>query len=297
MRNLVTLPNFNGVAAGQTATVQLPVGNVTYHKLIFAYSTSVAGNGTVANGEAHLTQVRLKINGKIQRVFSAKQVDGINAFYGRSAQSRNIGGVPFYFMEIFLSEPWRRTPAGEDLLAWGTADVSTFQVEIDIAAAGTAPVLVPHADVEYVSRPLGLISKWRSYTQPVSAAGITTNNTLPKNGNEAYQALHAFPVLTTDIIDVTVKTDQVVRFQGTDSDMRSLLASESPGGITSFAPQTNMTHIVFDRTGRVSDALPMQYVDANGKPTGNLVGDFRIDWDMNAGTSFPFVAQVLGPRD
>jgi hypothetical protein len=297
VRNLVTLPNFNGVAVSQTATVQLPVGNVTYHKIVLAYGTTLAGNGNQANTEANVTQIRLKVNGKIQRVFSAKQLNAINAFYGRSFQSRPIGGVNFGFLEIFLSEPWRRTPAGEDMLAWGTQDISTFQIEVDLGAAGTAPQLIPHADVEYLSRPLGLISKWRSYTQPVSAAGIVTNNTLPKNGNEAYQAIHAFPVLTTDIIDTTVKTDQVVRFQGTDSDMRSLLASESPGGITSFAPQASMTHIVFDRTGRVSDALPMQYVDATGKPTGNLVGDFRVDFNMNAGNSFPFIAHVLGPRD
>ena len=293
MRNLVTTPNFNGVAAGQTATVQLPVGNITYHKLILAYNTSVAGNGSQANTEAHITQVRLKLNGKIQRVFSAKQLDTINAFYGRSFQTRATLG----YLEIFFSEPWRRTPQGEDALAWGTADLATFQVEVDLAAAATAPVLTPHADVEYVTRPNGLIAKWRSYTQPVSAIGIVTNNTLPKNGSEAYQAVHAFPATATDITDVTVRTDQVVRFQGTYFDMQSLLASESPGGITSFSPQALAFHIVFDRTGRVADALPMQYVDASGKPTGNLVGDFRLDFNMNAATSFGFIAEVLGPRD
>ncbi len=104
-------------------------------------------------------------------------------------------------------------------------------------------------------------------------------------------------MLSTDITDVTVRTDQVVRFQGTYFDMQSLLASESPGGITSFSPQSLAFHIVFDRTGRVSDALPMQYVDATGKPTGNLVGDFRLDFNMNAATSFGFIAEVLGPRD
>jgi len=41
----------------------------------------------------------------------------------------------------------------------------------------------------------------------------------------------------------------------------------------------------------------MQYVDAKGVPTGNLVGDFRLDFNMNAATSFGFIAEVLGPRD
>lgn len=293
MRNLVTTPNFNGVAPGQTATVQLPVGNVTYHKLVLAYNCTNAGNGNQANTEAHITQVRLKINGKSQRVFSAKQLDSINAYYGRSFQTRNALG----YLEIFFSEPWRRVPAGEDALAWGTADVQTFQVEVDIAGAATGPTLTPHADVEFVSRPNGVISKWYQYTQVVSATGIVTNNTLPKRPAEAYQAIHAFPVANTDITSVIIKTDSVERFNGTYFDMQSLLGSESPGGVTSFAPQAALFHIHFDRTGRISDALPMQYVDANGKPTGQLVGDFRIDWNMNAANSFPFVTLVLGPRD
>jgi hypothetical protein len=297
VRNLVTLPNFNGVGAGQTATVQLPVGNMTYHKIILAYGCTNASNGNQTNTEAHITQVRLKLNGKIQRVFSAKQLDSINAFNNRSFQSLTPnGGTALGYLEIFLSEPWRRTAAGEDALAWGTADISTFQIEVDIAAAATGPTLIPHADVEYTSRPNGLISKWRSYTQPVSGVGITTNNTLPKNPAEAYQAIHAFMQTATDISDVTVKTDQVVRFQGTFTDMTSLLTHEGGNG-NGWSPQASMFHIVFDRTGRVADALPMQYVNASGKPTGQLVGDFRIDWDMANANSFPFIVEVLGPRD
>lgn len=293
MRNLITAPNFNGVAAGQTATLQLPTGNVTYHKLVLAVGTSEAGGGSQANIEAGITQIRLKLNGKTQRTMSAKELDSINAFYGRSFQTRNSLG----YLEIFFSEPWRRDSRGEDALAWGTQDISTFQVEVDIAAGLTAPTLTPHVDVEYISRPNGLISKWLHYNQPVSSTGVVTNNTLPKRPADLYQAIHAFPATSTDITDVTVKTDSVDRFKGTYFDMQSLLASESPGGITSFSPQSSMFHIVFDRTGRITDALPMQYVDAKGKPTGQLVGDFRIDWDMNAATSFNFICLVLGPRD
>lgn len=292
MRNHVTLPNFNGVGANQTATVQLPTGAITFHKLLLEYDCTNAGNGSQANTEAHLTGIRIKVAGKTQRTFSAKQLNAINAYYGRTVQVLTPnGGTATTFLEVYFSEPWRRTAKGEDALAWGTNDISTLQVEVDIAAAATGPAITPRAVVEYARRPLGVVSKWKSYNQPVSGAGDVVNNTLPKNPAEAYQAIHAFPVAATDITAVDVKTDQVERFNASFTEMQDYVQGEG------WKPQAAMFHIHFDVTGRVADALPMQYIDASGKPTGALVGDFRIDWTMNAANSFPFVALVLGPRD
>jgi len=288
MRNLVTVPNFSGVAAGQTATMTLPAGgNFTYHKLILEFGCTNTGGGNQANTESFITQVRLKVNGKIQRAFSAKQLDSINGFYNRAFQSRNSLG----YLEVFLSEPWRRTPRGEDSLEWGTGDASTFTVEADIASGATGPTLNPLAVVEYVQQPMGMISKWYLNQQPVTATGLIVNNTLPKSANNAYQALHCFPVNATDITSVVVKTDQTIRFQGSYYDMQSVLQSEG------WTPQASMFHIVFDMTGRVTDALPMQYLSSNGKPSGVLVGNFEIDFTMNAANGFQFISQVLGPRD
>lgn len=282
MRSFVTMPGFNGVAAGQTATVTLPVGTMTYHKLMIAYFCANAGNGNQTNTEAHLTQIRMKVNGKNQRVFSAAQIDSINAYHGKAFSQ---GGSTSGYVEIFLSEPWRRTPRAEDALAWGTADQSTFQIEVDIAAAATSPTLTGHMEVEYRGQNMGPISKWNSYTQPVSATGLITNNTLPKT--DAFQAIHAF---SANVTDIEVDVDQVTRLKGVLADLTDLYTHYY------WTPQASMFHIHFDRTARVSDALPMQYANAKGQATG-AVQDFRVIWDMGAATSFSFVTLNLGMRN
>ena len=283
MRSLVVLPSLNGVALGQTATLTLAVGPVIYHKLVLQYGNT-AGNPTQATTEAAIAEIRLKLNGKIQRRFSAAKLDSINAFSGKAMQGNG-------YLEIFFSEPWRRTPQAEDALAWGTQNgggVSTFQVEVDFAAGGAAgPTMVAHAEVEYLNRPIGVISKWRQYTQPVAAIGKVTNNTLPKT--DGYQALHCFPVGANDISDITVTVDQVIRMQGTLSDLTNLLKAYG------WTPQAGMFHAVFDRTGRVSDYLPMVYTHG-GKQTG-VVGNFQLDFDMAVANSFPLIAEVLGQPD
>jgi|SRR5579883_164801 len=287
MRSAVVLPNFNGVAPGQTASVSIPVGGVTYHKIALVYNCTNAGNGNQANTEAHLTEIRVLLNGKIQRRFSAKDLDSINAFYGRGFIANGTAGQ----LDIFFSEPWRRTVQSEDVLAWGTADVGTFQIQVDIAAAATGPSLSATAEVEYISRPNGVIAKWRKFNQVVSATGHNINNNLPKIAGEAYQAIHCVPTASTDITDVTVTVDNVIRFQLTEATANNLYTHY--GNLT---PQTALFSIVFDRTLRVSDALAMSYTQ-NGKATGQVVQDFRVDFNMNAANSFNFYTLVLGVRD
>jgi hypothetical protein len=295
MRSFVVLPGFNGVAAGQTASVSLPVGGITYHKLQLAYSCTNAGNGSQANFEAHITEMRLKLNGKIQRRFSAKDLDTINNFYNRALQTLTpVGGVLNAFAEVYFSKPWARSPQGEDSLAWGMADVASFQIEADIAAAATGPSLVAHAEVEYVSRPTGIIEKWRKFNQVVGAVGHNINNTLPKLPGEAYAEIHTFPTNVTDIMDVTVTVDNVIRFQANISDNAALLHGAE--GVVGWNANAEVFPIIFNRTGRVSDALPIAYTQ-NGKLTGQVVQDFKIDFNMNAANSFNLITVVLGNRD
>lgn len=293
MRSFVPLPGFNGVAAGQTASASLPVGGVTFHKIQLSYFTTVAGNGNQANTEAHLTEIRLKLNGKIQRRFSAKDLDAINAVFNRGFQTNGTSAV----LEFYFSKPWLRTTAGEDALAWGMADVASFQIEADISAAATGPTLSAKAEVEYIARPTGLIEKWRKFNQPIGAGGHNINNTLPKLNGEAYAEIHCEPVLATDITDVTVTVDNVIRFQALNGENNVLLHGEG------WTPQTTgggggggLFSILFNRTGRVSDALVMNYPVKPGNAAA-VVQDLKVDFNMNAATSFNFITVVLGARD
>jgi hypothetical protein len=275
-RNFITTNSFNAVAPGQKATLSLSVGGFAYHGLLLTYGTATAGGPTRVNMEAELTQIALKINGKEQRVFSAAQLFAIN----------EVNGIAFApgFLPIFFSEPWRRTVVGEDGLGWGTGDVATFTVEVDIDAGATSPTLEARALVDRTNRPLGPIVKWRRFTVPVSATGIVNVTTLPKS--DAYYRLHAFSTL---IDDVEVKVDQVEVFKATDAQMRELYAEQG------LSVPAALTSIIFDATQRVGDALPM-FVQTGPKTT-RPVSEFRVDYNMNTATSFTLITETVGERD
>ena len=279
-RKPVSTNSPNGVSAGQTATIDLPVGNLVYHSLLLRYQTSTAGGATKTNIEAEIDEVRLKVNGKVQRVFSAAQLYLMNAFNGRPAadyagDASNPGTLP-----IFFGEPWRRTAQGEDALAWGMADVDTFQVEIDIASGATSPTLDSKVIVDHVGRPMGPIVKWRRFQQPISATGITTNTNLPRNDD--YLGLFGF---SANIADVEVKIDQLESYKLTAAEQIDLQLAHGK------TPQTGLFAVDFDFTDRVAETLRMKRSD--GRP----VSEFRVDWNMSSATSFTLISETLGLRD
>lgn len=299
MRALVPLPSFSGVGTSQTATVNIPVGTVTYHKIQLAFGCTNSGNGSQTNTELYLTNIRLKMNGKVQRAVTVAQLDSINAYFNRAFQSRNSLG----YVELFLSEPWRRTWRGEDLLAWGTANVNggypiqSLSLEVDMAAGVTGPTLVGHAVQEYVARAPGVISKWYSGNVQVGAAGNVAVNSWNKSAG-AYQAIHNFMVNATDITSLDVVTDQIDRYNGSYYDVFEWMQSQG------WTPQSKIFPIHFDNTARIQDALAMNYLQQNPKganlppvPTGPQYGNFQVTYNMNAANSFNTIACVLGNPD
>jgi len=270
-KKIVSLPSFNAVAAGQTATIELPA-NGTYHQLLLTYTTDTVGNENQVNMEAELTEFRLKVNGKVQRVFSAAQIFAINAFKGFPFAT---GLVP-----IFFAEPWRRAVQGEDVLAWGMGDVDTFQLEVVIDAGAINPTLKAIAVKTNDSPPMGPIVKMRRFTIGVSAIGIRNVTQLPKF--DSYYALHAFSAV---IDDVEVKIDQEEVFKAT---LAQVAEVEGWYGRTQ---QAGLFTVDFDYTNRAADALSMV------KAGGGRVSDFRVDYNMNTATTFTLLTETLGLRD
>lgn len=266
--------SFQAVAPGQIATADLPVGDVAYHHLRIGYGTGTAGGPTRANMEAEIERIRLLLNGVVQREFTAAELFALNAYHGVAVQD---GVLP-----IFLSEPWRRSVQGEDSLAWGTADVRTFQVEVEIAAGATNPTLKGLNLFERVRRNLQAIVKWNRFTVPITAVGVT--NWLPPR-EDAYYAIHAFSANITDV-EVTVDGEKVIK--ATDGELDAL--QTDLGNV----PQTGLLAIDFAPTNRVSDALPM--ITGQGR-NARRVAQFQLDFNMGAATTFPVVTETLGPRN
>lgn len=271
MRSLIQLPSFNGVAAGQTATLEIPTGG-TYHGIQLTYTTTTGGGANQTNMEAELTAFRIKVNGNVQREFSFAQLVKMNAIHGV--------GFATGIVDIFFSQPWMRSPAGEDALAWGMADVSTFQLEIDIAAGAGAPTLSGLAVWENVARNMGSIVKWKRYSYTTSGAGVFTLTTLPKQ--DAYYGLHAFTNLITA---AEVKVDQVQKFKAT---LAQATAYYARGGL---AVPANLFPIVFNPTDRVVDLLDVR------KPDGSMINELRFDLTASGGGTFTLLTETVGIRD
>lgn len=268
-RRYPKLGSFNGVGAGQTAILNVGTGP-TYHNIKLRYKTN-ANQNTI---ETDVEEIRLLVNGKVVRRFSAAELNKINAFNGIAFRA---GLIPIYF-----SEPWRRNALGEDTLAWGTANIDTLTIEVDIAAGATAPTLSARAELEDTPRRLQNIMMWEKMTVPVASSGLITLNTLSKKPSEVYHRLHCLEDTAADISDVEITLDTLQVLKATDAENQDDLA---PRG---FTPASDVFHIVFDKTQRVEDGLPMV------KGDGSAVSNFNIDFTMAQANSFQIIAEKRG---
>lgn len=275
-REFLTVSNLSGVAASQTATLDLPNDN-TYTKLQLVYGTATAGGANQTNMEAELTEFRLLVNGTSQRTFSFAQLVKMNA----------ARGIPFRtgIIEIFFAPPWLRTAQGEDALAWGMKDVKTFQVEIDIGAA-TNPTLSAKREIIRAERNMGLISKWKRYAVNVSATGQRTWTDFP-TGDQIY-GLHCFETASGDITDVELKIDEQQMFKASAAEATALYASNG------FTDQAGVFHITPNYTQRAADTWETA-VFQNGQIARHK--NVLIDFTMGAANGFTILAETLGQRD
>ena len=133
-----------------TVTVSVPTG-------VRMHCIWVQGNaGTAKKGTDLIGEIRVKLNDKVQRVFTAEELNKLNVLMGLDyvAQGFLTAATNFY-LPIFLSEPWRKALASSVGTAWDTGtygaganapkSVDSFQIEIDIKAygsitAGTVPL-------------------------------------------------------------------------------------------------------------------------------------------------------------
>jgi ureidoglycolate hydrolase len=275
-RRLVTLPALNAVAVSSVATATAPVGARKYHALYFQYKDGTANQATL---EGAITNVRLLLNGKEQWNCSLARLNILNALVGYAFQT----GLIF----IPLSRFDARTPAGEEAFGWGTADVSSFTVELTISGAAVAPALTGWAEIEDTVENIGVIIKRRTHSsKAASGAGLFQINDLPRKPLEAYARLHLF---SSAVTSAKVVADSVEFFDLPRAVASALYAKQ---GITQ---QSNVFHVLFDATEQVTDLLPMtREVPGIGKV---LVQDFRLDLTMSGASTFDIIAEVVGIPD
>lgn len=258
------LPSFNAVAPNSTATVNAPTGP-TYQAITLLYKRAGVA-ATEAQVKSDLKRIRIKINGVTRFDVSGKHViDVLNKYYG-IAFTNGLLTIP-------LSRPWHKTMEGEDNLAWGTKNVQTLGIEVDIDGAAVSPTLVGEAFILPYERDLGSIIQVHEMPFSTSVAGMFEISTLPK-GNGDLASLHFDSALVTA---AEVFLNQVPASEGDESINRSLLT-----WVGERTPQANYVHIDPLLKNRVSDVWPLAGVQ-----------DFRAKLTMSGAGAVDIIMETL----
>ena len=258
VKRWIKAPTLIGMVASGTAVCNLPIGP-RYHTL------QISGTGTSAT--THIAEMRLKVNGKVQRVMTYAELQAINILNG---SIYGVQGTTTFQLPIFLAEPWRKSNRDQDLLAWGTGNLDSFQLEIDITSSAptTLGVIaqidnsIVQQDGRSVQQPMGLITKWDRVQLPLTGTspdyGLAS---FPIRDN--YQSIHITDSGGT-FASYSLKVDNFVVREVTKSENDSLLTHY---GMT---PVSGRLDIVFDHDDFLNSALPTQ------GPDGRRIQDLKL---------------------
>lgn len=172
------LPSFNTVRRGATATSNLPTTGA--YRSVDLILTDAAGTPlTEANIKKVVSKVKFLVNAKVYFEASAKHI--IDCF-------NRYKGLPFVagILHIPFTDRLFRDPKAEDLLRWGMKNVSTFDVEIEIADVTEADSLMIKGEalVDNVLEDLGVIREVHEYTYAATGAGNFEVADLPKRNGD-----------------------------------------------------------------------------------------------------------------
>lgn len=266
-RKIIKLPSMSRVVAGSKATLELPIGP-TYRRVFFV-ATAAAGLDITDFG-----RIDCLIDGKVVQTFKdGTRLKAINDYYKRAADSfaatRCEFAVHFERAEL-MDAVYRRAPG------IGTADVQTFNFEIDLAAAAPADIaMVAYAEIDPTPQPLGVFFKVREYAFASAVAGAVEIDKLPKGA--WYSVLHLFKA---DVSEVEVEANQAKAIYATKAILERTQKEASP---RERVPQTaSATHIDFITDGDLSQSLRT-----------DLLNDFRIKATLDTAGAMDIVAETF----
>lgn len=196
MRKIVKLPSLSRVAAGSTAVLECPVGQ-TYHRIIFDVTAGAALDAT------DIGKITIYLDGKpVVTYKNLQQLIDINGYYNRGADTVSATAAQFviHFNRAEMMDAVQRRLPG-----WGTQDVQTFHIEMEIAAGAPADIAITaHAKIDPIPQPLGVFIKVHQFAYSSSVAGEVEIDKLPRGA--WYGAIHLFKA---DITKVVLTGDQV----------------------------------------------------------------------------------------
>lgn len=286
VKRRVPLNQINGVAAGATATINLPTGPRRYHEITVGYKTATAGGATEATMGSEITEVRMILDGVVQRRFSPAQLFNMNRIKGKTLTASSSTSIPGY-LTMYLAEPQRKSITERELTCWGMKGISTFQIELDIASGASSPVVSGYALIDDVNEVPGLIVKWKRETVQVSATGDLTYK-LDTNRGDAYQSLTFIEGTAGDLDAIELTWDGVQLFKDDENFATELLNNSD------FTKVTKYRHCPLSLNA-LANNVPTIKVGANGEKS--KVGEFLAKLTMGAAANLTLMREVVGTPD
>src|ERR1051326_3070302 len=295
VKQSIELRNVQNVAASKTALIELPVGK-RYHQIILQHGYS-AGTNTVAGACTNIAEIRVKVNGRVQRVMSGTQLRDMNILNcdeqlagGTARSSYDGNGVPNtapgVALTIFFAEPWRESKSDQEALAWPTNGFDSFQIEVDFGAAST-PTLSAWAVVDnfQAKGPVSIV-KW--LRQSFAASGTSFDiSTLDRRDWVQQLSIYPDSGASNAITQVTLRLAGNVLHELTGSANQALLLGN------------RMTPLAASRTANIYD-LVLDHDNLLGSAV-LLEGQNDVTLTIAAGSAMSgtstVIIQRLGPPE
>ncbi|WP_351001081.1 major capsid protein P2 [Shewanella sp. TB7-MNA-CIBAN-0143] len=245
-RQFPKLPSFSNVTAGNTATLELPVGR-TYDKLHINYAGVTL---------AQMKNIRVEVNGKsILEYKDGQALQDRNKYLGYNAVA---GVLDFHFKRDEMktlsearafalgtsSAPYLDPRSGQTVTPPAIANV-TVRIEIDAAAA--APVLTGYA-IQSNPAPIGFITKVKNF--PISLnAGVTEVDKIPRPNTARIAIISVTTAATVERIEVELDSIKIYELPKTLGEKVQVDHGRKP--------QTGQYSVDFVLEGDMLQALPM----------------------------------------
>ena len=252
LKQRVSLKNVSSVAASTTVVIECPVGP-RYHYIQLQHGYA-GGTNTIAAAAINISEIRVKVNGRVQRTMSGTQLRALNILNGSvydavaSEVPNTAPGVSFH---IHFAEPWRKDARDQDALAWPTNKFDSMQIEVDLST-GTTPTLVVWAVVDqFQPDNVPQICKW--IQQSFSASGTSFDiSTLDRRDWYTQISLFDPTIANSGYQDlITVRKDGAILHELKALANRGLLQNY---GMT---PVATRYDIVFDHDDLLGSAVNM----------------------------------------
>jgi len=245
MKSLKQLPTIANVAAGNTVSVTMPVGNV-YEQVMIYYSGVTP---------AQLKNIKLELNGRLVSEYpNGSRLVSIDNHYKRN---QTAGALTIYFNRPELHQLGDRRFFGLDTNQ--TQGITIASISIDIDAAATSPELKAYAiTTQSVPNVPNYLTKTRRFIVPVSAAGQFDIDNIPKPLGASIAAVHLY---MPDGADADAKCDITKAELLVDNvnwhDIDALVAADiqTANGRAPQVAESTVIDLIID--GDIKHALPL----------------------------------------